>query len=221
MATRCFVYVFGDWWSGMSGALSIPFAALAVFNVFSARKEFVFLAFAALLVTIGRLAYKSVPRFSISTCSLNERQSAKNYWGPNKPVIFYQVPVDLLGKGSVKNCCARLLKVQRDKDVTWEGQAVELTFSPGEAPDALSKTLNDEIPEYVDVVILPSDDSIFVGVKGRQWTFQPPLEGIFRERGEYLITIAVRGSTGATQRALLKFVWNEWDTSMLEVVTNK
>jgi len=218
IVTRCFVYVFGDWWSGMSGALSIPFAALAVLNVFSARKEFVLLAFAALFITIGRLAYKSVPRFKISTCSVNERKSAQNYWGPNKPVIFYQVRVDLLGKGSVKDCCARLLKIQRDKDVRWEGQAVELTFSPGEAPDALSKTLNDEIPEYVDVVILPSDHSIFLGVKGRQWAYQPPLQEIFRERGKYLITIAVRGGIGATQKALLEFVWNEWDTSTLEVV---
>ncbi len=212
MATRCLVYVFDDWWSGMSGALSIPFVALAAFNVFSARKEFILLAFAALLVTIGRLAYKSVLRFRISTCSLNERESAKNYWGPNNPVIFYQVRVDLLGKGLVKNCCARLLKIQRGNDARWEGQAVELTFSPGEAADAVSKTLNDEIPEYVDVIILPSDDSIYVGLKWRQWTYQPPLQEIFSDRGEYFITIALRGGSGATEKALLRFVWNEWDT---------
>ncbi len=204
----------------MSGGLSIPFAALAVFNVFSARKEFVFLAFVALFVTIGRLTYKSVPRFRISTCSENERKSAKNYWGDShNPVIFYQVRVDLLGKGLIQNCCARLLEIQRGKDVRWEGQAVELTFSPGEASDALSKQLNDDVPEYVDVVILPRDDSIYLGLKGRQWTYQPTLQEIFRERGEYFITIAVRGSSSATEKALLRFVWDKWDTSLLEVVT--
>jgi hypothetical protein len=104
--------------------------------------------------------------------------------------------------------------------VRWEGQAVELTFSPGEAAEAVSKTLNDEVPEYVDVIILPSD-SIYVGLKWRQWTYQPPLQEIFSERGEYFITIALRGSSGATEKALLRFVWNEWDTSTLEVVANK
>jgi len=219
--TRCLVYVFSDWWSGMSGSLSIPFAALAFFNIFSHRKEFILLAFAALLITIGRLAYKSVSRFKITTCSEHERKSAQNYWRSSNnapiPVIFYQVRVDLLGKGAVTNCCARLLKIEKGKDVKWQGQAVELTFSPGEAPDALAKTINDEVPEYVDVVVLPSTNDIYLGVKGRGWTYRPSLGEIFQERGEYFITIAVRGSSGSTCKAVLKFVWNEWDTSTLEV----
>jgi hypothetical protein len=199
--TRCFVYIFWDWWSGMRGPLSIIFAVLAVGNFLSARKEFVFLAFVALLVTVGRLAYRSVSRFRITTCSEAERNSAYNYvsFGRNPPfrVLFYQVRVDLLGKGSVTNCCARLISIHKDRTVKWQGQAVELTFSPGEAEDALSKTLNDDIPEYIDVVML-SGNNIWLCTKGRQWTYQPPLPEIFNGRGEYLITIALRGSSGAT-----------------------
>jgi hypothetical protein len=202
----------------MSGSLSIPFAALAFFNVFSHRKEFILLAFAALLITIGRLAYKSVSRFKITTCSEDERKSATNYWdNPPIPVTFYQVRVDLIGKGAIANCCARLIKIQKGEVVRWQGQAVELTFSPGEAPDALAKTINDEVPEYVDVVVLPSNDDIYLGVKGRGWTYRPSLGEIFQEPGEYFITIAVRGSSGSTCKAVLRFVWNEWDTSTLEV----
>src|SRR6266487_775676 len=76
---RCFLYILKDWWTGMSGPVSILFAALAFSNFLSARKEFVFLAFVALMVTVGRLAYRSVPRFRISTCSESERNSAYNY----------------------------------------------------------------------------------------------------------------------------------------------
>ena len=126
--------------------------------------------------------------------------------------------VDLLGKGPVTNCSPRLLKIQKGEDVKWEGQAVELTFSPSEGADSQSKTLNDEIPEYVDVMILSSDGAMALGVKGWQWTYRPSLQEIFPERGEYFITIAVRGSSGATCKAVLRFVWNEWDTSTLEII---
>jgi len=53
--------------------------------------------------------------------------------------------------------------------------------------------------------------------RGRQWTYKPPLQQIFDGRGEYLITIALRGSSGATRKAVLKFTWNDWNTSILEV----
>src|SRR6266513_1295873 len=137
LLARCLVYIFFDWWSGMSGFLSIPFAILAFFNAYSHRKEFVLLAFFALLITIARLAYKSVSRFKITTCSKDERESAYNHisfnGGDPIPVLYYQVRVDLLGKGSVTNCHSRLISIQKDGDVKWQGQAVELTFSPGEA----------------------------------------------------------------------------------------
>jgi hypothetical protein len=186
----------------MSGPLSIVFAALAFSNFLSARKEFVFLAFAALMITVGRLAYKSVPRFRISSCSEAERNSAYNCvsFGGRDPVDvrFYQVRVDLLGKGAVSDCCARLINVHKGKTLKWQGQAVELTFSPG--------------------IMLPSKiTDILFGTKGRQWTYQPPLSEIFDGRGEYLITIALPGSTGATRREVLRFSWNDWNNSSLEV----
>ena len=206
----------------MSGFLSIPFATMAFFNAFSHRREFVLLAFVALLVTIGRLTYKSVSKFKITTCSEDERKSAYNYLAfpdrPPVPVIFYQVRVDLLGKGAVTNCCVRLISIQKGETVKWRGQAVELTFSPGEAADATSKTLNDEIPEYVDVVVLSAEGDILLGVKWRQWTYRPSLQEIFDGPGEYFITIALRGSSGATCRAVLRFLWSEWNTSALEVL---
>jgi hypothetical protein len=215
---RCLLYVLMDWWTGMSGPLSILFAALAFFNAFSSRKEFVFLAFVALVVMVGRLTYKSISRFKITTVSESERSSAINFWkSRNDRALFYQVRVDLLGKGSVQNCRARLLKIQRAEDVRWDGQAIELAFSPSDAPDAFSKTLNDGVPEFIDVVILSSDGDLVLGNKGWQWTYLPPLQEIFNERGEYFITIALRGGSGATCEARLRFVWKEWNTSILEV----
>ena len=218
---RCVLYVLLDWWTGMSGPLSIIFAALAVSNFLSARWEFVVLAFAALMVTVGRLTYRSVSRFRITTCSEAERNTAYNSisfdGNPPFPVLFYQVRVDLLGKGSVTNCCARLISIHKNKAVKWQGQAVELTFAPGEAEDALSKTLNDDVPEYIDVVMLSDNNNIWLCSRGRQWTYKPPLQQIFDGRGEYLITIALRGSSGATRKAVLKFTWNDWNTSILEV----
>src|SRR5437867_3745255 len=87
-------------------------------------------------------------------------------------------PLDLLGKGSVTNCCARLISIHKGKTVKWQGQAVELTFSPGEAADALSKTLNDDVPEYIDVIMLSDNNDIWLCSEGRQWTYRPPLQEI-------------------------------------------
>src|SRR5712675_1940006 len=141
---RCTLYIFTDWWTAMSGPISIIFAVLGFCNFLLASNAFIFLAFVALLVTAGRLIYKSISRFKITTVSETERKSAINNWkSPDNHALFYQVRVDLLGKGSIQNCRTRLLKIEKAEDVRWEGQAVDLAFSPSDAPDAFSKTLND------------------------------------------------------------------------------
>ena len=53
----------GEWWA-MSGALSIPFAFLALFNVFSGRFLFAALAYASLWVLV--IAQLTVARFKLT-----------------------------------------------------------------------------------------------------------------------------------------------------------
>ena len=47
-------FVFSDWWSGMSGALSIPFVFLGALNLWSQKDLFYILALLSLGVTLYR-----------------------------------------------------------------------------------------------------------------------------------------------------------------------
>jgi uncharacterized membrane protein HdeD (DUF308 family) len=51
---------FGEWWSLMSGALSIPFALAALFTQGHSKTYFAILAFVALLVASGGLVKRIV-----------------------------------------------------------------------------------------------------------------------------------------------------------------
>src|SRR6266496_1382445 len=105
---------------------------------------------------------------------------------------------------------------QKERSKKWEGDNAKLTFAPGENPDALSKTIHERMPEFLDVLIVTSRNEIFAGTKGRGWPYIPPLHEIFSEAGEYLLSVSITGPGIATAAPQLRFTWTKnWETSRL------
>jgi len=132
------------------------------------------------------------------------------------PVKFLRVVVHVAGKESIANCTGYLTEIRKTDQKKWEGDNAKLTFAPGEDPDALSKTIHERMPEFLDVLIVTSRNEIFAGTKGRGWPYIPPLHEIFSEAGEYLLSVSITGPGIATAAPQLRFTWTRnWETSRL------
>ena len=132
------------------------------------------------------------------------------------PVKFLRVVVHVAGTESVANCTGYLTEIRKNDQKKWEGDNAKLTFAPGEDPDALSKTIHERMPEFLDVLIITSRNEIFAGTKGRGWPYIPPLHEIFSEPGDYLLSLSITGPGIATAAPQLTFTWTKnWETSRL------
>ena len=134
------------------------------------------------------------------------------------PVKFLRVVVHVAGKESVSNCTGYLTEIRKNHEKRWEGDNAKLTFAPGEDPDALSKTIHERVPEFLDVLIITSRNEIFAATKGRGWPYVPPLRNIFSEPGDYLLSVSITGPGIATAAPQLTFTWTQnWETSRLRL----
>jgi hypothetical protein len=211
------VFIFTDWWSGMSGGLSIPFAILGLTNAFSLRWLFVTLAFVALFILAGRLAFKCIPKLKIA-CGPNVNGcSVLAKWQP--PARFWRLAVKTECLKSVTNCKGFLTRIDKDGENKWGDESQQLTFSQGEDPDALSKTVYNKVPAFLDVLVLTSNNEIIPGTKDRKWPYVASMRDIFSEPGQYILTVAVTGDGSPTINALLSFNWTGyWQTSQLTLI---
>jgi hypothetical protein len=181
----------------MSGALSVPFGLLALFNV-SGRLLFAILAYAAL----GTMAIAE----TIKTSKLREQMKpklrmfcdnegcAKHMTRTETPFVFFRVAIECLGVDQVSDCKGFLTRVENDGAIRWSGDNVLLTFAPERQGDATLKTVREKIPEYLDVVAVAQRGVLFLGTKARIWPdYFEPLASMFSDRGEYILTIKVSG----------------------------
>jgi hypothetical protein len=134
------------------------------------------------------------------------------------PVKFLRVVVHIAGRESVSNCTGYLTEIRKNHEKRWEGDNAKLTFAPGEDPDALSKTIHERVPEFLDVLAITSRNQLFVGTKGRGWPYMPRLHDIFSEPGNYLLSICITGDGLPTAAPQLTFTWTQnWETSQLRL----
>ena len=132
-----------NWGAAMSGALSVSFALLALFNV-SGRLLFAILAYAAL----GTMAISE----TIKTSKLREQMRpklrmfcddegcAKHMSRAETPFVFFRVAVECIGADQVSDCRGFLTRVEKDSAIRWSGDNLLLTFAPEQQGDATSKT---------------------------------------------------------------------------------
>jgi hypothetical protein len=209
------------WWSAMSGAISIPFALIALFSSGHQRWLFVALAFVSLWVFVAAVIKKNLalqekirPKLKIScgknvfgsvTESIVDLADRGNIPFPTL-IRFYRMAVESDGVDAVHDCRALLTQISKNGVKRWGDDNVLLTFAPGEDADATCKTIYDKTTEFLDVLLISEWNKIIPAVKNRHWRFTPT-ERIFSEPGEYILTVVISAQGMATIKVLLTFNW--------------
>jgi hypothetical protein len=211
------LFVFSDWWAGISGGLSVPFLVLGLTNAFAQSSLFICLAFLALLSLAGRLAFRCIPKLDLACDPGIDGCGAIAHW-PQTILKFWRLAVKTDCLESVRNCKGFLTRIEKDGIKKWGGESAQLTFAPGEDSDALSKTVYFNILAFLDVLAVTMRNEIFPGTKSRVWPYAVDLQSIFADAGKYLLTVAVAGDGSATITATLEFNWTrDWQTCDLRL----
>jgi hypothetical protein len=123
-------------------------------------------------------------------------------------MIFLRVIVSSLTAKRIENAKAYLVSIEKDSKTIWDNEELPLTFSPGENPDALCKTIEHGGSYPVDVIIVRrGDDELFVGTPGRTWPHFESLHNIFAEKGDYILNVRVSADDCPSILARVKFWW--------------
>jgi len=125
---------------------------------------------------------------------------------------FFRLAVVLDWTQPAIGCFGKLLAIEKDGRVIRDHDVEKLPYSRSHEPDALNKTLNPGVREFLDVLV--------VGVRYvPQRVFAPSTiareitlttkagRDVFEEVGEYKLTLALFGATIPTQFHELKFNW--------------
>jgi hypothetical protein len=133
------------------------------------------------------------------------------------PVRFWHLAV-WTDSATINNCKAYLIRIEKEGEALFNGQE-QLTFSPSEAADSLSKTLHNKVTSFVDIIVVRSDGPIHICTQGRQWFRQPTFERLVADLGKYLFMVAVTGDAVPTKTCKLMFErTGDWQTSFLTLV---
>ncbi len=140
--------------------------------------------------------------------------------GAAMPVRFLRIAV-FTDSPSITGCKGFLTRIESGGKKRWGGESAPLTFAPGEADDALLKTIYSKVPAFLDVLAVTSAGDIHVCTKGRQWLYLPGLHQIFSEVGDYVVTVVVTGDGISSETSFLRFNWTgNWQTSFLTLIEN-
>jgi len=152
------------------------------------------------------LEERSTPRLQVT---VDKKSIANALWNGNDWMIFLRVIVSSLTARRIQNAKAYLVSIEKDSKILWDSQEVPLTFSPGEDPDALCKTIEHGGSYPVDVVIVRRGDGdpLFLGTPGRTWPHFDSVYDIFSEIGDYIINVRVSADDCPSILAKVKFHW--------------
>jgi len=119
-----------------------------------------------------------------------------------------------INSGTVHGCKAYLTAITggpRD----WKGSE-QLTFSPSEAIDTLSKAIFTGVSYPLDVLRITSDGEIHVCNHSREWARFPRLRDLFAVHGPYDLTVVLAGEDASGESFVLRFEWTgNWQASFL------
>ena len=221
-------HLVGGWLNLMSGGLSVPFGLWALFHQGEERIIFALLAFATLIffsyTLVGqllKLEEQCRPKLKVEAGHKVDGSITLHQWQEHHgnvmiplPVCFYRLKVTPTSIGAVTECKAYLTRIDRDGVKRWGGDDAPLTFAPGEAEDALCKTIEDKSEKFIDVLAVTSNGAIHVGTKNRHWRYLERLHTIFDSPGTYLLTVLVTSPDTVTSRVRLAFEWSgTWNAS--------
>lgn len=179
------------------------------------------------------LQMKLVPKFevacatSIPACKIETTLQLKNadtgaVYGETEATYFRAV-INAHGPGQITGCTGYITRICKDGRVLLEHEKLQLQYTPGSDADTYSKTISPDIPEHLDIVFVTRHSGgvpqlIHLPVKGIPHSVN--LKEIFRESGDYLITIALQGTGSRTKKFDVRFSWTgDSATSTIELIT--
>lgn len=122
---------------------------------------------------------------------------------------WFRLVVHANNRGPIHNARAQLVRISRGSEPLWFGEAVNLTFAPGDRKEAEREEIPDGGSACVDVLVVTRSGRIFMGTLGRYWRFSNmPVEIIFAEKGIYFLDTLVSADNTKSVGRRLKFVWN-------------
>lgn len=129
------------------------------------------------------------------------------------PVRFLQAKITIQS-GTVHGCRAYLTEITGEmKD--WSGNE-QLTFSPSEASDSLSKAIYANVPYLLDVLVVTSAGDVVVCNQSRKWLRLPRLQDLFGARGSYDLTVVIAGEDATAEQFQFRFErTGNWQTCLL------
>ena len=143
--------------------------------------------------------------------------TSDNIWVPRIPVRFHHAQV-WIESGTVHGCRAYLTEIKGEHS-RWKGNE-QLTFSPSEASDSLSKAIYAGVKYDLDVLVVRSDGEIQVCNHNRQWARLPRLHDLFSHHGFYDLALSIAGEDATAETFSLRFDWTgNWQTSFLTDAT--
>jgi hypothetical protein len=220
-AAKILAQIFGGWWTVMSGAISIPLGALALFTHGSPRLWFGVLAFVGLWGVVIGIARKNYllleqrkPKFKIA-CSSDI--SACSVYTAGQTHRFFRLQVRGEGTNEILGCVGHLTAISKGS-LIFDHESWDLPFAPSTAPDAFSKTFFPNNPYHLDVLMIDAHaNKICIATQGGYFPKDKNGDYLFKDAGEYILTVSVSGQQVTTAEIKLKFTWTgNCKTSALE-----
>jgi hypothetical protein len=210
-------FIFTNWWSRLSGGLSIPFALISAFTTGGERVLFVILAFLSLLVSVGFLIAR------ILELKEKLRPKLKVSCGPNvdgchvvtsigiaphqKVALYLRVMVEVDGVGDLEDCTGTLIRIEKGAAAKLGHERLGLTFAAGVEAAATSRRLRNKVPDFLDILMITEDREIVPCTSGFVCPRSIDLREIFSERGIYILTLILNGKDSPSQEIPLQFHW--------------
>jgi hypothetical protein len=219
--------LWAQWFSAMSGPWAVPLGIAAVF-VENTRAR-IGLAVTAILCAIFSaywvwrterhkviaLTEQLTPKLR---CFFDERDSlcdVETHFTQGPKARYFRLRVEVTHGNHVSECAGRMVRIiAPDGVVTREN--LRLPFAQAEEPDAISKNIQKDAPEYMDAIAITEDNQVLVPTY--QWKVPNSVNWVemFKDSGDYKLEIAVLSPNAPTARINLLFHWSgDWRTASM------
>lgn len=152
-------------------------------------KTFEYRAHYAGISTIAPAVNKEKETENKALWKFSEDKRHTHFVGDGTEVTFYRIKVENISDHTMTGVAGYVVDVEKNRVPQRFNETVQLTFAPGEAEDALSKTIPTGIAHYLDVAFLASDGRFGLGTKGRRQLVS--VAKIFDSPAEYKLVVKI------------------------------
>ena len=208
-----------NWFTGMSGGLSVPLAIAAFFVDPKPARVILYVTAIGCAIVAAYRVWAAERRFGLEErrdlhrriAGLEERLAPKlkcSFLGADSGCVkshvplgnqvvanFYRIKVETNGSAQVASCYGRLRTIKRDGSTIFSDQPTRLPFSPSERADAVDKTIHEGNPEYLDFLVITNANKMFVWAADHDTQRGPKYGNLLGPPGDYEFEISVLSDT--------------------------